>query len=79
MYLEVLDTIFLNSSISPFHPELRIRSIRIFVVSSFVVISNVIISKEGRVYFYGSRNDFFELIIDNVFHNFAPSVKCECL
>ena len=45
MFLGVVSTIFLNFSINPFLPQLRIRSIQIVIIMSFVVISNVVIKR----------------------------------
>ena len=43
MFLEVLNTILFNFSNNPFLLQLRIRSIQIVVITSFVVISNVVL------------------------------------
>ena len=45
MFLGVLSAIFLNFSNNPFRLQLRIRSIQIDVITSFVVISNVVIKR----------------------------------
>ena len=41
MFLRILNTILFNFSNYQFHLELRIRSIQIVVITSFVVISNI--------------------------------------
>ena len=45
MFLGIFNTILFNFSNNPFHLELKIRSIQIVVITSFVVISNVGIKK----------------------------------
>ena len=49
MFLGELNTIFLNICNYPSHMELRVRSIKIFVIPSFVVISNVGIKMAGCI------------------------------
>ena len=41
MFLGILNTILFNFSNNPFYHELKVRSIQIVVITSFVVISNV--------------------------------------
>ena len=45
MFLGILNTILFNFFNNPFHFELKIRSIQIVVITSFVVISNVCIKR----------------------------------
>ena len=45
MFLAVLSSVFFNFSNNPFHLQLRIRFIPMVVITSFVVISNVVIKR----------------------------------
>ena len=49
IFLGLLNTIFLNASINPFHP-LRIRFIQLVAITSFIVISNAGIKRVDCIY-----------------------------
>ena len=56
MFLIVLYTIFSNISNYPSHLELKIRSIQIVVITSFVVISNIGIKRVYCIFNFNFRD-----------------------
>ena len=45
MFLGILNTVLFNFSSNPFILELKIRSIQVVVITSFIVLSNVCIKR----------------------------------
>ena len=56
MFLGILNTILFDFYNNPFHLELKIRSIQIVVITSYVVISNVGINRANCILLSSSRH-----------------------